>query len=595
MNFYASDIYKDLNTITIAGHEFTGLEYVGDTAPAALTNSVVAGVSPAGATVIGSGSVSGVKDAAMDLSTATVAGVTITGATGYFENVSFNGSNAGVNGAALWIEGSAILDSVSITNNRGAGLGGAIYKKTQSITVIRDSWLAGNNGTQYGGVLFVNNGPVNISGSTFYSNTGKYGGAIAVDNGTGANGTFTDSLFDRNIATDMGGAISIMNVTSISGTTFSGNSATNKGGALIARQNVATVTGSTFTGNTASHGGAVYVGYSTSGTGDITITNSVIDANYASYGAAVFAVRGVARFNGSTVSNNVASTQGGAFYVEPAGAITATNTLFGSNRGGGYGGAGVIKSNVEGSGTENSFTGSTFSGNSANNGGALVADENGVVTISNTTFTGNVASTSGGAIHVGSGSTAGYVTVQNHSVISGNRATSHGGAIYVLKGNFTVNDSLVADNFSGSYGGGVFVSGGTIDVSGATFSGNTATAMGGGVHVDNSGTGTIVNALFAGNTSLASDNSGGGLSVMGRATVTGSTFTGNYGARGGAIAARLGSTVISGGSFVVCLLVFMGAETSSLVAYIPIVLGTAAIGSVIVQLLYLPLKKVLNR
>ena len=55
------------------------------------------------------------------------------------------------------------------------------------------------------------------------------------------------------------------------------------------------------------------------------------------------------------------------------------------------------------------------------------------------------------------------------------------------------------------------------------------------------------------------------------------------------------STVISGGSFVVCLLVFMGASSSSLVAYIPIVLGTAAIGSVLVQLLYLPLKKVLKR
>ena len=55
------------------------------------------------------------------------------------------------------------------------------------------------------------------------------------------------------------------------------------------------------------------------------------------------------------------------------------------------------------------------------------------------------------------------------------------------------------------------------------------------------------------------------------------------------------STVISGGSFVVCLLVFMGADTSSMVAYVPIVLGPAAIGSVIVQLLYLPLKKVLKR
>ena len=36
-------------------------------------------------------------------------------------------------------------------------------------------------------------------------------------------------------------------------------------------------------------------------------------------------------------------------------------------------------------------------------------------------------------------------------------------------------------------------------------------------------------------------------------------------------------------------------ETSGLVAYIPIVLGTAAIGAVLVQLLYIPLKKVLKK
>ena len=55
------------------------------------------------------------------------------------------------------------------------------------------------------------------------------------------------------------------------------------------------------------------------------------------------------------------------------------------------------------------------------------------------------------------------------------------------------------------------------------------------------------------------------------------------------------STVISGGSFVVCLFMFMHMETSGLVAYVPIVLGTAAIGAVLVQLLYIPLKKVLKR
>ena len=55
------------------------------------------------------------------------------------------------------------------------------------------------------------------------------------------------------------------------------------------------------------------------------------------------------------------------------------------------------------------------------------------------------------------------------------------------------------------------------------------------------------------------------------------------------------STVVSGGSFVICLFVFLGATKNGLAFYIPIVLGTAAIGSVIVHLMYLPLKKVLNR
>lgn len=55
------------------------------------------------------------------------------------------------------------------------------------------------------------------------------------------------------------------------------------------------------------------------------------------------------------------------------------------------------------------------------------------------------------------------------------------------------------------------------------------------------------------------------------------------------------STVISGGSFVVCLFAFMHMETSGLVAYVPIVLGTAAIGSVLVQALYPALKKVLKK
>lgn len=55
------------------------------------------------------------------------------------------------------------------------------------------------------------------------------------------------------------------------------------------------------------------------------------------------------------------------------------------------------------------------------------------------------------------------------------------------------------------------------------------------------------------------------------------------------------ATVVSGGVFTLCLFVFLGADASSLVAYVPIVLATALINCVIVQALYLPLRKVLKK
>ena len=55
------------------------------------------------------------------------------------------------------------------------------------------------------------------------------------------------------------------------------------------------------------------------------------------------------------------------------------------------------------------------------------------------------------------------------------------------------------------------------------------------------------------------------------------------------------ATVVSGGAFTICLFLFLGADASSLVAYVPIVLCTALINCVIVQALYVPLAKVLKK
>ena len=61
------------------------------------------------------------------------------------------------------------------------------------------------------------------------------------------------------------------------------------------------------------------------------------------------------------------------------------------------------------------------------------------------------------------------------------------------------------------------------------------------------------------------------------------------------IVATLISTIVSGSVFTILLFVVTHAEASAMAAYVPIVLFTAIFNAVIVQVLYLPLTKVLNK
>lgn len=61
------------------------------------------------------------------------------------------------------------------------------------------------------------------------------------------------------------------------------------------------------------------------------------------------------------------------------------------------------------------------------------------------------------------------------------------------------------------------------------------------------------------------------------------------------IAATFISTVVSGGTYTICLFLFMHYEASAMAAYVPIVLCTAVINAIIVQILYLPLQKILKK
>ena len=61
------------------------------------------------------------------------------------------------------------------------------------------------------------------------------------------------------------------------------------------------------------------------------------------------------------------------------------------------------------------------------------------------------------------------------------------------------------------------------------------------------------------------------------------------------IAATFISTVVSGSIYTVLLFVVTNAEMSAMAAYVPIVFFTAVFNSIIVQVLYLPLTKVLKK
>ena len=55
------------------------------------------------------------------------------------------------------------------------------------------------------------------------------------------------------------------------------------------------------------------------------------------------------------------------------------------------------------------------------------------------------------------------------------------------------------------------------------------------------------------------------------------------------------STVISGGLYTILLFVFIKSDPSAMVAYVPIVLGTATLNAIIVGALYVPLMKALKK
>lgn len=172
--------------------------------------------------------------------TANISGLTV------LNGIKFQGQMGAVlNNGTLTLSACVFSNNISLEN------GGAIFN--QATLTVRDCTFSGNKATSSGGALFSMSGATaTISGSTFSGNSAGYGAAILNEDMM----TVTNCTFSGNTATNSGGAI------------------LNNGGTLVVQS--CTISGNTVTTNSADYGGG---GIDDQGATGPHIANSIIAGN----------------------------------------------------------------------------------------------------------------------------------------------------------------------------------------------------------------------------------------------------------------------------------------------------------------------------
>ena len=376
-------------------------------------------------------------------------------------NTNFTNNGANVDGGALYLRSSSILNNTCFKGNVAGEDGGAVYVDgiSQDNYVYSSSFEDNHANSGLGGAINWGSSAGYIVDSNFTLNTADYGGGIYLG-GNSDNSRITNVIFANNTAAHNGGAID-WNATggNLTNTTFKGNRA--EYGAALCRE--AHATGgfgynNTFILNHATKSGAALAWM---GVNDITIRKYTFINNTADFsGGAIYVSKFSdncrvinSTFTDNYVSNAVAGRGGAIDWIGNNG--TVINTTFercvSINGGGIYVG--------DGSNNMTIFNTSFTSCESLTNGGAIViyGDD---ASISYSNFTSSVALDNGGAI-AGFGSDN---TVITNCVLKYNMAAGHidpqgipygeGGAIYWENSkNLRVADSIFEANDAHLSGG----------------------------------------------------------------------------------------------------------------------------------------------
>ena len=317
-------------------------------------------------------------------------------------NFANRGDNlAHVVSAFSWVGDTAVLDGVTISGGNANGVprinidafGAGMYNSNGAPRLV-DVTLSDNSAAGRGGGMFTSAGAPTLADVTFAGNHGaNAGGGLQVDSGSAA---LADVTFEGNTSRGVGGGLCLSNPddvpvvpdVTLSGVTFTDNSAQWGGGYAASGGNVS-MHGATFTGNHADvMGGAAHIG----------------DYNLLfAYPGHMDVVDVVFRGNSASFAPIPGYAAGGAMMIYDA-APTLTNVVFSGNQTETYGGAIYVMLYENASGP--TLTNVTFNGNAAASGGAISA-EYGKATVRNSILWGDAG-----------GEVTGAVTV-DHSIVQG--------------------------------------------------------------------------------------------------------------------------------------------------------------------------------
>ena len=393
-------------------------------------------------------------------------GVTVTS-----KNTKFLGNTANTaGGILLYLNSSADLDNSEVSGNKATGNGGGVcvYDATCSLTT--------SNGT------------------VFRENSGYRGGGIFSSGGTV---TVEDSTFEKNTATDDGGAIAATQNSSLTvrSSKVLENKAADTAGGILAEKSTLEVTDSIIDGNRASLGGGLYIsdidapGETKEDKPEHTITRTEITNNTADgqgigggiyLGAQKLTITDSKLTGNNTISKN-GQTQGGAIVAYSPGDFTLDNTLIQGNTADVGGGIHVLSTKLRDSHII-LCNNTRITGNVANlfGGGIFLDNMNNpaVLELVNASVDNNTANVAGGIGNYGS-----IVVLKDGAVLENNTAKQYGGGLY-NRGKVTVESgATVMNNTASTYGGGLYNKGEAIVESGAKLYNNHAAQAGDDIYL----------------------------------------------------------------------------------------------------------------